>query len=370
MKELYRVVIIVGLLSMLFFESCTDESNSPTEPSSESPSDTEIIVNESTPTPTPRPVSDVVIIVDKNHANAVTAPCGTEDAVCQSITDGIFSATMYQDGVPTVLVRPGIYDQEPTYPIQVRVPVILKAERAHEAIIASALDGALTIAASDVMVEGITILSHAWYASGIIAVSTGGHVTLSNVRLEIDVEPESTCVRSVAVDKGAIAIIEFSELHSMIRSHGSLIMNDSILSQAYNCPEGLVIHGGLAVVNNNTLYDLYVSDGATAIEFKRNMVSKRSEIYIKQAILEGNTFAEGLQVSGGTLNDNLINNGLSLGMTAFLSRNRFDSKVDGITLLECPEEATIQTDETNRLLNPNCWIACDGLPLAPGSDPF
>jgi len=377
MKRIYVRILFVGLLSMLFFGSCTDESNSPTDP------------------PSGDPPSGVVIIVDKDHVNAVPAPCGTEDAVCESITDGLFSAAMSQNGIPTVLVRPGIYDKEPAYPIQIPVPVVLKAEQVHEAIIAP--DGAFVIAASNVTVEGFKIVSQSFEA---VKILEGGHATLKNIYMEKPNQQLSyrRC-SSVVINKGATAVIERSELYGEVASEGILTVNDSVISaygsiicSSYGSIEidgrDTLDNATLGILNNNTLYGkVEVYQGLKVeqkIELKGNTVYGVVDISGGKVNLDGNTFTEGISVNTDAtinLSNNLIHNrknyfghrqALDLGnpSTASISSNRFDSDVDGIDIITCGETTPIKSDGTNRLLNPNCWIVCDGLPFAPGSDPF
>lgn len=219
MKELYRVVLIVGLLSMLFLGSCTDN---PTNPS-----------------------SDVVIIVDNQNPNTVRPPCGTEDAVCGTITDGLLSAARSKTGIPTILVKSGTYDAEPSYPIQIHIPVILKAEQAREVVISSS-----RVTASDVTIEGVRIVS--------IGVD-GGDVTLKNTSVKggglsvrkqgnIIVQNSRIEVGSMYVDEGGTAIIEESELYGKIRSDGCVTLNNSTIYRG--C---LYVNSGQVIMKNSTL---------------------------------------------------------------------------------------------------------------------
>jgi hypothetical protein len=108
------LLLIFGLLVMMLAGSCGGDGDSPTSPD---------------------PTS--VVIVDKHNANATSPPCGTTDAVCGSITDGLTSAALLQVAIPTVLVKPGTYDAEPTYPLHIHIPVILKSEKNRGATINS-----------------------------------------------------------------------------------------------------------------------------------------------------------------------------------------------------------------------------------------
>ncbi len=385
MKNVCRQLCVVGVLSMFFFGSCIDKNNNKS-PTNSSP-DIVTIPDEVTPTPkpTPRPPSDVLIIVDKNYDDAIPAPCGTEQTVCKSISDGLFSAAKFQDGIPTVLVKPGIYDEEPAYPIHILVPVILKAEHSHETIVKTPHQHrAFDIGASDVMIEGVKIISD---GSPVIKVSKEGYATLNSIRMEID-SPPTTCRDSVSVDEGAAAVIEHNELHSSVSSSGRLTVNNSIIFPAYGCSGEFRIWNGQAILKNNTLYsqseydvslDMYQAS-KTNMEFQGNTVYGVAKIRTGNANLEGNTFARGIQLSGATvtLRDNLIHN-ISYGRynalrvedsTVSISSNRLDSELDGTNIIECEEGTVIQSDGTNSLLNPNCMIACEGLPSTPGAELF
>ena len=367
MPRIYIRLLVIGLLSTLFFGSCADDSSNPSESSGNLP-------------------SEVTIIVDKNHANAGPAPCGTEDAVCESITAGLFSAAMVQDGIPTILIKAGSYDKEPAHPIQILMPVILKAELAHEVVIGP--DAAFVISTPDVTLEGLTIASLSFE---VIQIQARGYATLKDIHVEQPKQDISfgRC-SSVKIQNGASAVIERSKLYGIITSEGLLVVNDSIVSSI--CSSGsLHIKSNdvfddttICTLNNNTFSgDVGVNigwEGGAKVEFRGNTIDGHADIRGGEAILERNTITEGICVSEATLNltDNIIHNwkyqqrnALWLEYSsATISRNRFGSEFDGGNIIACGESATIQSDGTNTLLNPNCWVDCDGLPLIPAEETF
>jgi hypothetical protein len=343
-------------------------------------------------------LSDIVIIVDNQNPHAVRPPCGTTTAVCGTITDGLLSAREFRNGVPTVLVKPGTYNMEPNYPIQIATPVFLKSEKPFGAIIreptgsqsyidyASSSAFEINIRSAGVTIEGFTIIN------GKIHVVERGNATISESRVEL----EPPCGIAIAVASQGRARIVHNEIQGTIEVYGegSMLQNNTISSACSNWISTMVsppphygstllLYSTQSIITNNTITGNLLQSREAQTEFTENTIYGHVSMLGGVASFANNLIIKndytGISVNSGqlTLTANTFVAGnnyypaLLLGKlsTVSISKNRFDSEARGIAIITCEDHLSLITDGTNTLLN-DYWIACNGLPLAPGRNPF
>ena len=347
-------------------------------------------------------LNNVEIIVDKQNPNVAPPPCGTEGSVCGTITDGLLSAAYHQDGVPTILVKSGIYNQEPAYPLQITLPVFLKSEKTLGAtILASDTYSSIEVLSAGVSLKGFSI------KGGSVRVVEDGSVTIKESYIEGE-NSNPMCGEVIDVFDEGKAEIENSEIRGTIGAYGNLITlkNNTISSDCFGSASKRTAHGTANVVmpspdfymytvilasrsilKNNIINQSLIQRGNVQIEFSGNTIYGYVEIEGGSVSFDNNIVGaedfrndyQGIYVDGGEID--LRNNTITAGnssdpglllknsSTAFLSNNRFHSQTGGIVIIKCEDSINMVTDGSNTLLH-DSWISCDGLPLAPGKDPF
>jgi len=365
--------------------------------------------------PTSPQVSTVTILVDRNDPNAVTAPCGSAEAVCASITDGLRSAMQVSDGIPTIVIKPGTYDAEPAYPIEVVFPVILKSEFVsltnHDVsgeappvtlVIPADTDGML-ITSPDVTIEGVLLDNGGRTA---IQIADGGRLTMRNSHIRYRSGGGYTIVK---VAEQSHVVIEWSTLgYGGIHSAGRLTICDSLVQAEIG------ISGGSLVLHRNTIESSINEWSATVdvrTELLHNTILARMILKDGEMTLVGNMIpvkdggcTTGLgcaewriaerslrfstipritttpyaaveiiasqKTTRVTLTDNFIQGSLWLSgpLSATLSQNR----VGGFECIYVHERGKpdVKTDGTNTLLNPDTSLDCEGLSSEPGTMHF
>ena len=395
MKKLYRRLLLPGIFILLVTGGCNSDSgqsnHNPTNP------------------------SDTVIIVDKHNPNAVRPPCGTEDAVCGTVTDGILSAARLGVGIPTILIKSGIYDAEPHYPVQIPMAVNIEAERAGEATISgpsrsSLIFETLSLSASNITLKDIKIVSETERIINVVGenvllkglIVEGGPYSEVGIYVEGTVSVQnSQTTAGIEIDKKGIAIIEECELDDGAYSAGYLTLKNSVIH------EGLSASSGKTVIKNSTLYDgVYQYEAQIELSdtiiygdietwegeavFKNNRIEGQLYLVRARVTLEGNTIFwtpedktdlsdEGAIYGGGSetfvklIDNTVVSEGVVLQLInnarASISRNRFDSTMERF-VISCEEGVSIKSDGTNKLLNPERQVGCGDLPEFPGTEFF
>ena len=329
------VCSVFGILSIVILSSCNNGGSSPSGP--ETP-------------------SGPTIIIEKDSPNAVAPPCGSAEAVCGSITDGLISASQLQDdGIPTVLLKAGNYDAEANYPIHIRFPVRLKSEEDEQASIAFEKDGILLeVNASNVTLEGIVL------NQGGIRLGENSGLTIRRSRIFWSQAILSGApVVNTSYEDGVSVNIEDCDLYGSIVADTLTITNTKIAGNVLQ-----PYYQGESSLIKNCEIDGFIQLAGGPGELRENQI-----IASGQAVQLYST-------AKARLYDNTITSGNSALFVrddegeAFISGNRFNTTTSGATAIECLYSGTVTTDGTNRLLNPNVWLKCNGLPSAPGSNSF
>jgi len=368
--------------------------------------------------PTTPSASTVTILVDRNNPNAVAAPCGSTDAVCASITDGLRSAEQVRDGIPTIVVKPGIYDAEPAYPIKITFPVILKSDTAMltnyaisgetppvTLMIPAETDGML-IMSNDVTIEGLLFdYGGSTRHPTAIQVADRGHLTMRSTQIRL----RSGRGYTLEIKKNSHATIEQSILgETVIDSAGHLTIRDSAVQGSE-----ISISGGSLVLHRNTIEatitewdSSYDGDGITVqTEIAYNTIFGRMLLTDGKILLKGNSIPsnDSFCTSGigctskrdsnilinivtsripavqvwafkkstqATFTDNMIKG--SLGLMGPLSATLVSNRVGTVSCGYDPErgEPNIRTDGRNMLLDSTISLDCNGLPSEPGTNAF
>lgn len=376
------LIRLMLLMSVLLTEGCDHDDSQPATPV----------------------LSTETILVDRNDPKAVAAPCGSTNAVCASITDGLRSAALVRDGIPMVFIKAGTYDAEPAYPIQVSSPVMLKAEPVVSGqswpvtlVIPTNSDGML-ITAADVTLDGLLIESGAEYSMPTaIQIAESGRLTMRNTQLRL----RSQLGNALDIKKHGQAVIQRSIIEGGdIDSSGDLTIQDSTIQASDKSYPSIDISGGSLVLHRNSL-DASISewgasvDGVTVrTELEHNTILGGLLLVEGKITLIGNTIlakdaicTTGLgctpvdeiniissrypavwirvgKSSHAEISDNMITGSLWLmgPLTATLSLNR-------VGAMSC-YDSQVKTDGTNILLRPEGSVDCDGLPSQPGINPF
>ncbi len=276
-----------------------------------------------------------VILVDTKNPTALSPPCGTVEAVCGTITDGLISAALLQVATPTILVKSGIYDREPVYPLQLDFPVTLKSEDKYGASLISATT-ALVVTSSEVRIEGFQItadgrdkttaievnggkvvlietqiISHSlrgWSSGeGLLAIGVtidnGGYVSLNNNQItangigvkvfngmaEFD---KSHIAAEVRVFSGGHAKFEHNEIDSNVWVlGGEITLIDNVVTGCWGNPAISIIQGGYGTLRGNTIDgSIAVDDDGTEIILTDNTIYGNIYAFVgANLMLDGNT---------------------------------------------------------------------------------
>ena len=358
-KVLY---IVLGIFCSLLFAACSNDSSSPSSPNGG--------------------MSDVVILVDKNDPDAMQAPCGTDGSVCQNIIEGLLSAREIPDGIPTLLVKSGVYDESVPPPLYyenprllIATPVYLKAENSSGTSIRN-VDVFITV--PNVTVENFH------FNMAPITVEDGGGASLRNCRFEGT--PSNRMSILEAVGDGSSLLVENCEIDGYIDSYRntSIRVTNSTLSSTY-----ISIMSDGSLTNNEIYGDVQLVGIPTTSNttVQNNTIHGELQVLGGIAEISGNTIYGDSDPEGGGVrvssardveirltNNTIWGDEFALYLydvpKAFISQNRFNSQEAGISIIQCEEPVNIESDGSNQLLKAGFRIDCDDLPQTPGTDLF